>query len=187
MGINRRLDLAPLGLVCGIPSAWRSPTTRRRRGSPRRKRTRALHGSAPGLSCGSPWGRSAGRHILPTQPGRSMSVLAIPEACLPGEGAASKSTTSLRESLRDQTKLEVQPTGRRDAAPTLITLTASAETPITRSIQDRLLTISAELLPASSVALLIAWPAGILVMWSYSEACAHGLCTSAARSPDPRL
>lgn len=41
---------------CGIPSTWRSRTTRRPGGSPRRNRQPASCSSAPGEPCGSPTG-----------------------------------------------------------------------------------------------------------------------------------
>jgi hypothetical protein len=49
---------------CGVPSTWRSPTTRQPGGSPRRGPAPASYRSALGLPCGSPQGRSMGCHTL---------------------------------------------------------------------------------------------------------------------------
>jgi hypothetical protein len=77
-----------VGGSCGIPSAWRSPTTRRPRGGPRRNR--CVRQVALPLGCRVvARGEAGGMPHLPAQaqPQRFLGS-AIPEACPPGEGMA---------------------------------------------------------------------------------------------------
>ena len=56
-----------LGLVWH-PVGLAQPDHAAAQGQPATEPVRVLPGSAPGLPCGSPWGRSAGCHTLPTSP-----------------------------------------------------------------------------------------------------------------------
>jgi hypothetical protein len=86
MGQRGITDLARCG-SCGIPSAWRSPTTRRPRGSPRRNRC-VCHVALPlGCRVVALGGGRRDAPPCPPRPSRSDSCCpAIPEACPPGEG-----------------------------------------------------------------------------------------------------
>jgi hypothetical protein len=78
-------DLARCG-SCGIPSAWRSPTTRWPSGSPRRNRC-MRHVALPlGCRVVALGGGRRDATPCPPWPSRSDSCPAILEACLPGEG-----------------------------------------------------------------------------------------------------
>jgi hypothetical protein len=83
MGQRGITDLARCG-SCGIPSAWRSPTTRRPRGSPRRNRC-VCHVALPlGCRVVALGGGRRDAPPCPPRPSRSDCCCpAIPEACLP--------------------------------------------------------------------------------------------------------
>jgi hypothetical protein len=71
----------------GHPVGLAQPDHAAAQGQPSTEPVRASCGSAPGLSCGSPWGRPAGCHTLPAQAQPQQFLCpAIPEACPPGEG-----------------------------------------------------------------------------------------------------
>ena len=82
------LDLARSGFVWH-PGGLAQPDRAAAQGQPSMESVRAPHSSAPGLPCGSPWGRSAGCPT-PVHPSRVTACLCRPsrEACLPGEGAS---------------------------------------------------------------------------------------------------
>ena len=69
------------------PGGLAPPNHAAAQGQPSTEPVRTSCGSAPGLPCGSPWGRPAGCHTLPAQAQpRRFLCPAIPEACPPGEG-----------------------------------------------------------------------------------------------------
>ena len=72
--------------LCGIPSAWRSPTARCSGGSPRRDRRRSHVALPPGRRVVAL--REVERMSHPAHPAQPQqrSWSAIPEACPPGEG-----------------------------------------------------------------------------------------------------
>jgi hypothetical protein len=91
----------------GIPSTWRSPTTRCPGGNIRCQPQAELARLAPGAARGSPRGgrRDAPPLSAPTQPAR-VRGRAIPEICPPGEGM---SWFRRRRSHGDVTLAEITP------------------------------------------------------------------------------
>jgi len=82
------VDLAGWGL-CGVPSAWWSPTARQLGGSPRWNRHVRCPALPPGwrvVALGEGEGTPHPVHL--TFAGGGYSLLAIPEVCLPDEGMA---------------------------------------------------------------------------------------------------
>jgi hypothetical protein len=69
------------------PVGLAQPDRAAAQGQPATELLRALPGSAPGLPRGSPWGRSAGCHTLPTPPSLDDLCPGHPGgSCPPGEG-----------------------------------------------------------------------------------------------------
>jgi hypothetical protein len=78
-------DLARYG-SCGIPSAWRSPTTRRPRGGPRRNRCVPRVALPLGRRVVALGGGRWDATPCPPRPAAGFLCPAIPEVCPPGEG-----------------------------------------------------------------------------------------------------